>query len=321
MEEIVRRLPEQIQEGVKLAQGLDRLPSPDSIVIAGMGGSGIAGEIFLSIYQRRIKVPIITHHSYDLPDYISTNPLFILISYSGNTEEVLSTLKMVKVRKFSSVAITSGGLLSKAGIPTILIPGGYPPRGAFGYLFSPIPVVVHRVGLIPDPAQELNLAAKTLKGWHPVMRRRAKAIAGKIYNRLTFIYAASPSLYPVAYRWGCQLNENAKAIGHIHYLPELDHNEVVGLEGLGQVAKGSVLILLKDEVDERSRKRIRVTRTIIRRDFERVIEVKTAGDSRLSRYLKLLWLGDMLSVHLARIKGVDPFIIRRIDRLKKELAR
>ncbi|RKX69058.1 bifunctional phosphoglucose/phosphomannose isomerase [candidate division WOR-3 bacterium] len=319
MEEIVRSLPDQIQEGVRLSRR--RIRRPSGLIISGMGGSGIAGEVFKAVYQSKIDLPILTHHGYGLPDFIPSGSLVILISYSGNTEEVLSGLEVVKQRRLNAVAITSGGRLSSSRLPVITIPGGLPPRGALGYLFTPLPLIAYWAGLIRDPTQALIRTAGNLRRWYPAMNRKAIEVAKRVRGRFPIIYTSNPRLYPIAYRWVCQFNENAKIFAHCHYLPELDHNEIVGLGGLRKVARRSVLIVLRDREKERGVKRIRVTRKIVGQDFEDVIEISVGADDLLTRYLKLIWLGDMVSVRLSRMEGVDPFRIERIDRLKEEMRR
>jgi len=322
VEAIVSRLPDQIIKGVEFGQRIRRLRKPDNIIIAGMGGSGIAGEIFSTLFQSRIDLPIITHHSYGLPDYFTKRSLLILISYSGNTEEVLSTMRQAQRYSLPMIAVTSGGTLSRKKIPQVLIPAGLPPRGAFGYLFTPLPFITARCGLIKDPSLTLTRAAKTLKRNYERLRLRAKDLARRIHRRLPIIYSTMPDLLPVAFRWSCQLNENAKVVAHIASLPEMNHNEVVGLEGLKSIAREAILVLLRGRKEgKRISKRVSITSRIVEQDFKEIIEVRAEECDTISSYLMLIWLGDMISVRLARLRGVDPLAIRRIDRLKEEMRR
>lgn len=322
MEAIVRSLPDQIIEGVEISKAIKRLKKPDCLIIGGMGGSGIAGEIFAAIYQSKVGIPIITHHSYGLPGYLSKKSLVILVSYSGNTEEVLSMMSKARSHGLGMIAITSDGVLSRKKIPIVSIPPGLPPRGAFGYLFTPLPFIAWRCGLISNPQPDLTRTAGLLKKRYDLLRQKAKKIARSFFQRFPFIYTSTPGLLPVGYRWSCQLNENAKVPAHVAYLPEMNHNEVVGLEGLRDISQETALVILRDK-DETSRiiKRIEIMDGIIKGDFADIIDVKPFSGNIVSRYISLIWLGDLVSVYLARMKGVDPFAIKRIDQLKKEMKR
>jgi len=251
--------------------------------------------------------------------------LFVAVSYSGNTEETLSAFSLALKRGCRTLGITSGGALAglaaRHGVPTILIPGGLPPRAALGYLFVSLLVALERLGLCrsysKDLSEAVGLAASRRDEWH----RQARRLASKLVDRLPLVYSTSRLLDPVAERWRCQINENAKVMCHSSFFPEHNHNEIVGMGEPRFMAKKSVLIGLFDKsTHPRTALRWRHVLAVTRGGYERVIELRSEGRSRLARMLSLVMLGDLVSCELARLRGVDPMPVTRIDELKRRMA-
>ena len=165
-----------------------------------------------------------------MPGFVNKRTLAILISYSGNTEETLYNYEQVKKSKASIAIITSNGLMAnKKAVLKIIIPKGLPPRGALGYLYAPLPLILHKYGLInKNPVRELRNLADFLERFYPELAKNAKKISRRLSKKLPIIYANSALFHVVAERWRCQLNENSKCLAHVNVIPEMNHNEVVG---------------------------------------------------------------------------------------------
>jgi len=322
MREIIYSLPEQILQAIDLVPNIyERKKKYDKILICGMGGSGISGEILKSLYPH---VQIITNNDYLIPEYIGRDTLSILISYSGNTEETLRNYRLLKKRKTGIVTITSNGkLLRKSCQLRVKVPGGLPPRGAIGYLFTPLPMVVHKFHIIrKNPKKELISLAIFLQKEREEVEKKAKDLAKKMFNKLSLIYSNSRLFVPVARRWQCQLNENAKMLAHINIIPEMNHNEIVGLGRPEALNKEMVLIFLNDpHAYPRNKIRVAVIKEIVKSMFSGIIDINPAGTNNIQRLFWTIMLGDFVSYYCALRANVDPMPVTRIDYLKKRLSR
>ncbi len=287
-----------------------------------MGGSGIGGELLRAIYGHKIKIPIFVNKDYKLPTYVNRNSLVILVSYSGNTEETLTNYNWAHRSKSSIVIITSDGkLLRKQGKKNvIIIPSGLPPRAAIGYLFASLPFVLWRYRLIENPYRESTKLIDFLKSQRRTIVSKASRLAKWLYGQLPVIYSNSRAYDPVAYRWCCQFNENSKIFAHCHSIPEMDHNEIVGIGGSKKVADLTKIIFLVDpNAHIRNLKRVRITKDIIRSEVADIIRLSGKGKTSLQQVFYLIWLGDFVSYFLAMLGNVDPLPVKRIDELKARL--
>jgi glucose/mannose-6-phosphate isomerase len=329
MIDIVASLPEQLLEGYRSAEQV-RIDSGDArrVFVAGMGGSGIAGDLFVAWASDRSKLGMEVVRGYQCPATAAPNDILIAVSYSGDTEETLSAVAGAEKIGCRIVGITSGGKLEAVckarGCPLIKVPPGLPPRGAFGHLFASLPAISED-WVYGDLGHELERAAAHLMRLRedygagvPVRSNPAKALAVKIRGKTPIVYAAPP-YGPVATRWKTQFNENAEVLAWASQFPEADHNEIVGWGG-DPHAKRFLPILLRDreETPEMAR-RLDVTKKIMSRWTE-VHEVRDRGETLLSRMLGTLYLGDFTSVYLAVLRNVDPMPVKPIAELKKRLA-
>lgn len=321
MREIIYSLPDQISETIKIMHNFrPKKKEFDRILICGMGGSGISGEILAAIYP---GLQIISNKDYSVPEYISKNTLSILISYSGNTEETLNNYRLLAKRKLDMVLISSNGkLLKKNNQLKIKIPKGLPPRGALGYLFTPLPITLYKFGLIKiNPEKELFSIVKFLKKNRDNIEKKAKNLSKRFIGNLPIIYSNSQYFAPVANRWRCQLNENAKILCHINIIPEMNHNEIVGLGRPEDLNKKLLLIFLNDpKAHPRNKIRIRILKEIVKHKICNVIEIDPKGNSNLQSIFWTIMLGDFISYHLAKKTNIDPMPVKRIDYLKKRLS-
>jgi len=321
MREIIYSLPEQISETVSSVPeksfGKKRY---DNVLVCGMGGSGISGEIAAALYP---KLQIIVNKDYAVPGYVDKNTLAILISYSGNTEETLTNYQQLSRRKIDMVLISSNGnLYKKKALHKIKVPQGLPPRGALGYLFAPLPIMIRQANLIhDDPRSKLLDLSAFLVRQRDSIEKTAQGVAAALVDRLLIIYADSSTFTPVANRWRCQLNENSKVLAHINVIPEMNHNEIVGLGRPEKFNADTSIVFINDPgAHPRNKIRRRLLKSLISRELPAIMEFSPAGRNNLEHMFWTIMLGDFISYYLALQKGIDPVPVTRIEELKKKLA-
>ncbi|MGB3342235.1 MAG: bifunctional phosphoglucose/phosphomannose isomerase [bacterium] len=322
MRDIITSMPEQMLAAIQLLPSrVTAKKQYNKVMVCGMGGSGISGEILKVLYP---TVEIISNKDYTIPRYIDHNTLAIVISYSGNTEETLSNYAILNNRRSGIVIISSGGrLLKKKANTKVKIPGGLPPRGALGYLFTPLPSILYKYGFIPnDPSDKIIDLANFLKHTRKRIELKAKTLAKKFVKKMPIIYANSSTYLPVAKRWQSQLNENAKIIAHINVIPEMNHNEIVGLGRPRALNKSILPVFLNDpKAHVRNKARLVIMSRLIKGFFRGIIEIKPQGNNDIKRVFWTIMLGDFISYYLAKATNIDPLPVKRIDYLKKELSK
>lgn len=295
-----------------------------SIVITGLGGSAIGGDVLKSYLSPDLKVPIVVNRNYALPAFVNGDSLVVVSSYSGNTEETLSAYNDARKRRAKIIAVTSGGNLfaraKRDKVPVIRIPAGMPPRCAIGYSFFTVLTAFSRLGLIKDRSRDILETISVISGMQAM--KSAGAIARSIYGKLPLIYGSQDHTDAVAIRWRGQLAENAKTLSSSHFFPELCHNEIVGFEFPARALKNVVVVLLRDKDDHaRISKRFDIVKRILSKAGVPVVEVRSRGRSALARIFSLIYLGDFVSYALAIMNRVDPTPVEKISYLKKELCR
>ena len=334
MFDLILNFDSQCETAISAARSCDiprEYSQVEKIIVIGMGGSAIGGDILSKLLIDEIKVPVFVNRNYHLPNFADKKTLIFATSYSGNTEETLSSYNDAKVRGCRIICVTSGGRLAENAesdrIPLIKIPGGQPPRSALGYMFLPVLIVMQDLGLTTSKTEDIRETTSILKKLKSVWGNEssdsnlAKKLAKTLYNKFPLIYSVDGCLGPVALRWKTQLNENSKILAYNNVFPELDHNEIVGWEGLDNLTKNMSVIVLRDKDDfERNSKRIAITSSIIKDKPSEITEVWTQGNSVLARMFSLIYLGDFVSFYLAILYGVDPTPVERIEVLKKKLV-
>lgn len=330
----VAALPHQCREAWALTRDL-RLPPPyqraERVLIAGMGGSAIGGDLAAAMAAESGRLPIVVHRDYGLPAWADERTLVIGSSYSGNTEETLSAFETAHERGCLLLALTTGGRLARLagewGVPLLSFDYRSMPRAALGYLFISLLGVLRAVGAVGDLEDDLQEALSFLESYGPELapdspqaRNRAKQLALALYGRVPVVVGAE-ALAPVARRWKCQLNENGKGWACFEALPEMDHNTLSGLHfPAGAADRLCVLFLTGQGLQPRNRLRLDLTRQILEEQGIVCYQVPVPGGSKLAQILAGVQLGDYVSCYLAALYGADPTPIADIVSLKRLMS-
>ena len=307
-------------------------PAPKAIIVAGMGGSAIGGELLKDWARDALRIPVEVCRDYVLPAYADENTLTFIVSYSGETEETLSIFLEALRKKCMVACISSGGTLTefaeKMDVPYLRVPHGIPPRAALPYLFVPMLVSIEKLRLASNVETEIS---ETVKIMRQVCKENApqkslgenfsKMLASSISGTVPVVYGFG--IYrSVAQRFKQQFNENSKVPSKWEFFPELNHNEVVGWEMKGKLSKCFSAIFLRDKSEpEEIRGRIEATKELMLDKIAGVYEVWSIGERRLAKMLSTTLVGDFTSVYLALLRGIDPTPVETINLLKRRLAK
>ncbi len=326
----------QIEESEGLYKAADfhlDMKNITNILYLGMGGSAIAGDLMKDVFFDQLKVPMTVVRGYHSPAFCNKNTLVVVSSYSGNTEETLSSVEQAAQSGAQVLAVTSGGKLAETAQANkwalITIPPGLPPRQALGYLFFPLYHALGNLGLIDSYSANLKSLVRFIsdlakRNKYPQAKGHVLSydLARVIRNKVPIIYSTAPYLQTVSRRWQNQMQENGKSMAFSNVLPEMNHNEIVGWEQDTKAMSEFVVIFMENEDPHpRIKKRIELSKKIIKKRGVKVIEVYTAGKSILEKVFSLIVLGDWVSYYLALGYKKDPNEIKNIDFLKKEMAR
>ncbi len=304
--------------------------NPENIVVAGMGGSGIGGELLKDYARDRAPVPIEVSKDYKLPAYADKKTLVLLVSYSGETEESLSAFLDAVQRKCMVYCVSSGGTLlkyaEKLNVPYLRVPAGMPPRAALPYMFVPLLTCMEKLGMALKASEELTEAIKLLEKVSgenapekPANENFSKTLALDLSGVAPVVYGFG--VYRgVAMRWKQQFNENSKVPAKWECFSELDHNEIVGWENAKKLAKDYAAVFIRDKAEPvEIRSRIETTKTLMQPTLSKTFEVWTQGKSNLAKMLSTVCIGDFTSVYLAVLRKVDPTPVKTITLLKEKL--
>src|ERR1700730_2632184 len=335
MFEATAGLPEQIQTAAQEARGAHPLPAGSSvehIVVIGMGGSGIAGDVLAAAAGPLLPVPVAVVKSYECPAYVGESSLVFAISCSGDTEETLEAASDAAVQGAAVVAVTRGGELAKLasgwGAAMIPVPSDLPqPRTALGAMAIPPLVVLDQIGLLRGGSHWIQQAVDQLQ------RRRdqlvtagpasaAAAVAQRIGRTFPLIQGGGAVGATAAQRWKTQVNENAKAPAFWSSQPELCHNEVCGWGQHGDVTRQLMTLvqLRHDGEHPQVSRRFELVEDLMREVVAGVIEVRAEGDGDLAQLFDLILVGDFTSLWLAAQEGIDPGPVPALTELKAKLA-
>jgi len=332
----IASFPEQLRLAAAIGQALSvdlaAYRSLDSIVVCGMGGSAIGGDLARSLLQDTLHLPMAICRGYALPAFAGPDSLVIGSSYSGNTEETLSAFAQAIKRRCRSFVMTTGGRLGEIAaaekIPRVLLPSGLQPRAALGYSFVPLLLFLHKIGQADYSPETFSALAGFLESRIPQLAREApseqnpaKQLALRLYGRMPIIYSGPELTDAAATRIKGQICENAKMLAFANQFPEFNHNELVGWKIVQAFREYLRVLILRDRDDHpRVAARMDIVKGMIEKQQVEVVEIYSDGQSRLERLFSLIQLGDFISYYLAILNKVDPTPVEPIEFLKGELA-
>ena len=332
MFDLAAALPEQVAAAAGLGAEVDGLPEREAIeqvVVLGMGGSGIAGDVLATVAGPFMPVPVIVSKDYEPPASVGEGTLCFAISYSGDTEETVEAAQSAAVAGARMVVLSTGGELARLAaswdVPHVVLPDCPMPRAGIGSVSIPPLIILERIGLFPGASEYVDDAVRQLQ------RRRdtlivdggpAHRLAQAIGRTIPIAYGGDALGGVAAYRFKCQVNENAKAPAFAGTLPEMAHNEICGWGQHGDMTRQvmTVVRFRHDHEHPQVGRRFDLTYDIIDEVVHTILDIEAEGDGELAQLLDLVIQGDFVSLHLAAQAGVDPGPIPVLTDLKNALA-
>jgi len=318
-------IPDHLRDALWRVEGAPIKPfETEGLIVCGVGGSGVGGVLARAALGRRLAKPFLVSRDYAIPSWIPGSWAVLCASYSGQTEETLSCFREAAGRGMKPFVTTTGGPLAEAareaGAPVVGIPSiGMQPRSSVGYLFTVASEIAGFGGVSARISKEIEAAADWLETQRDNLMARAAEIAGRIDSAIPLIYGNDLTA-PVAYRWKTQINENAELPAFSAELPEADHNEIMGWGRVPEGQRLAAVFLADRDQGERQRERIDLTASLVEPHAAATVVIETEGNTRTERLLWAVMLGDIVSLHIAIDRGVDPEPIGMIDELKSRLG-
>jgi glucose/mannose-6-phosphate isomerase len=333
MLDAARSLPEQMRAAADAMALVDGLPPADgitSVVVLGMGGSGIAGDVLAAVAGPTCPVPVVVNKHYECPAFVGPDTLVLAISFSGNTEETIDAVHHAVGAGARLVAITTGGHLGRIarewGAAVVPVDPAIPmPRAGVAAVAVPALLVLEQLGLLDDASEQVEAAVAQLE------RRREQlgadlspvtSLARRIGRTLPIVYGGGALGEVAAWRWKGQFNENPKVASFANRVPELTHNEVCGWGQHGDVTRQvfSLVLLRHDHEHGQVARRMELVDELCAEVVADVIEVRAKGDGPLAQLFDLVLLGDLVSLQMAADADVDPGPVPVLDEIKQRLA-
>ncbi len=327
----VLALPEHLRDALWRVESaiMEDRDAPAGLVVAGMGGSAIGGALARAALGDHASRPIFVTRAYGLPTWTTPDTMVLCASYSGDTEETLACYESAGALGAQRTVVTTGGRLAEMaradGVPVIPLPGGFQPRAAVAYMTVAALEVAALCGAGPRLTSEIDVAAshteQLVSEWGPDTPEDslAKQLARGLHGTTPLIVGAGLTT-PIAYRWKTQINENAKQLCFWNELPELDHNEIAGWEGARELGRFSAVFLDDSDAHPRVKERMALTERLLAGSAAASYRLETRGQTAIERVISLVLLGDLVSIYLAALRGVDPGPVRVLDELKAALA-
>jgi glucose/mannose-6-phosphate isomerase len=315
-------IPDQLRDALWRVESA-RLEPGDAagVMVCGMGGSAIDGDLAAAAIGDRLTRPLLTVRGYGLPSWATPEWTVLCSSYSGDTEETLACFAAAEALGARRIVASTGGALVDGaradGLPVIGLPGIFQPRMAVAYMFVVATEVAALAGAAPRLHTEIDAAAAFLERESEALQARAVEVAAALEGAVPVVYGADLTA-PVARRWKTEVNENAKLPSYFAELPEADHNEICGWGA----ADGRLAAVFLEDCDQhpRERRRFELTAAAVAADGATAVRLETAGETRVARLLWATMLGDLVSLELARARGVDPLEIEAIEKLKEAMG-
>ncbi len=301
----------------------------ENIMVLGMGGSAIGGDVARVISQNTCTVPIIVNRSYNIPEWVDSHTLILASSYSGGTEETLSAFAQCRERDCPIIVLSTGGKITdyatEYNLDKITVPSGYQPRAALGFSFSLILILLNRLGFVQNEIIEMvEESIESLESLSTEMNKaenKALTMAENIHTTCPIIYGSEDLTWVAALRFRGQLAENAKMLSFHHHFPEQNHNEIEGWTVNPDIMYRFSIIWLKDEEDHPGiQARMRISAGLLESSAGSQFEISQRGANRVERLLKLIHYTDWISYYSALLNNVDPTPVNRIQELKIKIS-
>jgi glucose/mannose-6-phosphate isomerase len=318
-------IPDQLRDALWRTESARLEPAEAAgVMVCGMGGSAIGGDLAAAALGDRLTRPLISVRGYALPSWATPEWTVLCSSYSGHTEETLACFAAAEALGARRIVVSTGGPLveqaREAGVPVVGLPGIFQPRLAVAYMFVAAAEVAALAGAAPRIHTEIDAAAAFLQEQVETLKFQAAEIATALAGAPTVIHGADLTT-SVAHRWKTQLNENAKLAAFCSELPEADHNEICGWAGAPEGARMAAVFLEDRDQHPRERRRFDLTAEAVAAGASAVVRVETAGETRVERLLWATMLGDLVSLDVARQRGVDPMRVEALENLKEAMAK
>lgn len=304
-----------------------------NIVLGGLGGSAIGGDLVRSYLLSSLSIPFFINRTYRLPEFVDEKTLVIISSYSGSTEETLAMYEAAAARGAMIVCMTTGGTIKewaeRDGTVLIPLPKGFQPRAALAHSFVPVLLLLEHLGLcapqnahIKETSDLLTLLASKYGTSNITESNEALALARLLQSRIPVVYSDTELIDTVNIRWRGQMQENAKHVAFGNILPEMNHNEINGWAHPVGRQEEFVALFVRSTQDEHPRvaKRFDILGEVLIGKGVHLEHVNAQGGSRLARMFSLIALGDWVSYYTALLIGEDPSPVPVIQLLKSKLA-
>ncbi|MDD5258678.1 MAG: bifunctional phosphoglucose/phosphomannose isomerase [bacterium] len=330
----LERFPDQLQEACQLGSGL-KLPADykkiNKILICGMGGSAIVGDILIGYLKSESHVPVMVNRDPSLPAFVDNQTLVFIITYSGNTIETFHNYEYARSKKAKLIVVTSGGKMHQEAarnkIPYVKVRSAGLPRASIGLLFFPVLNILRDLGLIADKKKDIRetllVITRLSKKWgrhSKPPQNRAKALALSLCGKIPVLYGATGMMDGISRRWKGMLNENTKLFASHNTFPEVTHNEIECWQSLKELRPYFKVVVLQDIMAyPEDKKRLTLSVRILEKYIGKTETVAPVGISSLARVFSMIYLGDLMSVYLAFLYATDPSLMPNIDYIKKNL--
>lgn len=299
-----------------------------NVVLVGMGGSALPGVFFTSWPE--FKEPFEISRGYSVPNYVDKDTLVIVSSYSGNTEETLSSLEDARDKNAQIVVVASGGKLAEKaneyGYPLVTIPAGKQPRMAtYGFIKAFLSILEKADIVDKGTVKELTATKNWLKKEFakftpdiPTKENPAKQLANELAGKTVIVYSG-PKMWPVANKFKICINENAKNTAWCNQYPEFNHNEFIGWSS-HPVDKPFAVVEIRSNLEhERVQKRFEATEKLLSGQRPHPFVIKPKGESLIEQLLWTVGFADLASVYLSLLNGLNPTPVALVEKLKEVL--
>ena len=306
----------------------DDYSSVNSIVIVGMGGSAIAGDFVKNLFFSFSTLPVQVIRNYNIPVHINSNTLVVVSSYSGNTEETISAMKQALQLKAKVIVISTGGMVcdlaKENNLVVVKLQSGFQPRYAFYMSIFAMLKFINDAEIITFDNSYFSKSCNLLEQLsvkYGNEQSDAYKIAEQLIGSIPLIYSCVDLTEAVGQRFKGQLNENSKMHAFYNAIPEMNHNEIVGWQGVSEDDKFKAVFILDKAYNKRIKLRFSIVKKILISSGIDVIELQSDEEDYSMRLLHLVFLCDWISFYAAILANRDPVEIKNINLLKEELLK